>query len=136
MIPVSLYHPTQYTQLIRIDSHQTVFCDYQYTFTVTSIQHFGSHGVMRGPISITSKLLQLFQTILLQSIRDSDSYSGMILMHVHPFQLQRFSIQNKSFVRIENGLTDSERSRITIHQIYSLINLCHQLIKVWAVNIP
>ena len=85
MIAVALNHPLQQSQMLIINSRQSVLVDDEDALAVADVEQGGCHGVMRSAISVAADSFQLFDTPCLKGIRNGRPYAGMILMQVHSF---------------------------------------------------
>ena len=107
VIAVALYHPLQQPDMFPIDPHQPVLLNDQNTQTVAQVKNFRCHRIVARPVGIASELFQLHKPPFLEIVRDGRSYSCMVLMHVHAFELDTFTVEEKSPVRVEFHLADT-----------------------------
>ena len=112
MIAVALYHPLQQPDMFPIDPHQPVLLNDQNTQTVAKVKNFRGHRIMARPVGIASEFFQLHQPPFLELVSDGRSNSGMVLMHVHSFELDTFTVEEKSPVGVEFYLADTRDSGI------------------------
>ena len=128
MVAVAVYHAFQQAGMFLVDTRQTVLLYHKDAEAVAGIEHFGSHRVMAGAVGIAAELLQFLQPVHLQSVGNADTYSGVVLVHVHTFQLQRPPVQEEALVGIEADVADTRSSGISIHQLAMLIDFRKQCI--------
>ena len=117
MVPVPFYHAFQQADMFLVDPGQAVFFDDQDAQTVTCVQQFRSHGIVRRAVGVASEFLETFQTESLQRVGNCGPGSGVVLVHVHSFQLQGFPVQQESPVRVETDVTYSGGGHVGVHEL-------------------
>ena len=90
-----------------IDPHQPVLLNDQNAQTVAQVKNFRGHGIMARPVSIATDLFQLHKPPFLELVSNGRSNSCMVLMHVHAFELDTFTVEEKSPVRVKFHLADT-----------------------------
>ena len=108
MITVTLNHLCQSPKLILTCTRKTILINDKDTKRVTYIKQSRCHWVVGRTICVASHLLQLSHTPQQYGIRDTRTYTCMILMHIHTFQSRAYIINKETVLLVELYLTTTE----------------------------
>src|ERR1700689_561011 len=88
---------------------------HQKPHTIAQVEELRSVGVVAGANRVATHLLQDFQPPLPDSLRHRGAHTATIMVEAHAFELYASAVQEKTFIRIEDGLAHADGSAVIIH---------------------
>ena len=120
MVAVALDHGFEQTEVLGVDTRQTIFIDDQDALAVTDIEQGRSGWVVGSTIGIATDCLELTDAPCLKGIGDGTTHARMVLMEVDAFEFEGFAIEEETTVGSECHAAQSDGGFVTIHDGASL----------------
>ena len=117
MVSVACYHTSQKFSVLLVDSCKTVLLNYEDTKSVAYVQKGWGHRIVARTVGVAAEFLQLEKSPFLKTVRDSRTYSGVVLMHIHTLELHYISVQEEASVSIEFDVSDTCCGRVGVGQV-------------------
>ena len=107
MVAVPSDHILQHRELVRVDSEQAVFLEYEHPHFVTQVQELCCHRVVAGSVGIGPHPLKALYAVPLESVRNGRADSGVVLVVVGALELDVLSVEKEALVLVQYYLTET-----------------------------
>ena len=136
MVAVPSDHILQHRNLVRVDSEQAVFLEYEHPHFVTQVQELGCHRVVAGSVGIGPHPLKALYAVALESVRNGRADSGVVLVVVGALELDVLSVEKEAPVLVQYYLPEAGASGEFIHCLSVEQHSCDHFVEIGIVKIP